>query len=384
MNQKGNAGLKLILGVDGSAQVIESHDKPLRTLAFVKTAMVTVDKSALDTLDKNEPHPFAIRDLLEKSQIYHATVFPLRNVHIDGTTNYSAIRRIIYDSLRDPSLDGEVFETLKWLVYEKWDGKTRDVPPFACPHCHKTEATLTYDSSVGQCPACKGDLYLSDMLGFHQIMIEEAAPDSIATDYMLVHETLLLFTAIRYFWERSKETLQDALFVKDGPLSIRAQYSKLVNPIRRFLKFAHDGGIDVCVLGQEKSGRFWEHLDLIGDYAPRGSFFVPTDTYIKEEIQNRPAGGDLYGSYTNYGAKIFLKLDDRHRFVLNIPNGSTLNPQSKDLIGSAAIFSTIPEILSAKYESALLPIQMAHSIASLSTYPSAKVLSIFADAVKKS
>jgi hypothetical protein len=158
--------LKLILGVDGSVQVIESHDKPLRTLAFVKTAMVTLDKSALDALDKNEPHPFAIRDLLEKSQIYHATVFPLRNVHIDGTTNYSAVRRIVFDSLRDSSLDGEVFETLKWLVYEKWDGKQRDVPLFECPNCHKTEATLTHDSSAGKCPACKGDLTFPTCLVF--------------------------------------------------------------------------------------------------------------------------------------------------------------------------------------------------------------------------
>lgn len=378
----GNA-LKLVFGVDGSVQVIASHDKPLRTLAFVKTAMVTLDGVALDSIDKDEPHPFAIRDLLEQSQIYHATVFPLRNVRICGTTNYAAIRQIIFDSFNDPSLDGEVFETLRWLAYEKWDGKNRDLPLFECPNCHESEATLKHDSAVGNCPACNGKIYLSDMLGFHQTMGDDSAPDSVASDYMSIHETLLIFTAIRYFWQKNKDTLKSALFIKDGPLSIRAQYSKLVNPIRRFLKFAHQQGINVCLLGQEKSGRFWEHLDFIGDKAPNGSFFVPDDKYIKKEVQHRPEGGAPYGIYTNYGAKVFVKLDDRHRFVVNIPNGDSSNPQNPDLIGVDAIFSTIPKILSAKYDSALLPIQMAHSVASLSTYPSAKVLSIFADAAKK-
>jgi len=376
--------LPLVFGVDGSVQVIESPSKPHKALGFVKTAMITLDGPALATLDKFEPHPFAVRDILEKSQLYHATVFPLRNVKVAGKTTYDAIRRVIYDSLRDPTLEGQVFETLKWLAYEKWDGQKRSIPRFECPHCHETKATLAYDLDKGKCPACGEEIFLSDMLGFHQSMAEDSAPDSIATDYMGIQETLLIFTGIRYFWEHSKETLATALFVKDGPLSIRAQYSKLVNPIRRFFKFAHDLGVDICLVGQEKSGAFWDHLELIGDYAPSGAMFVPDHKYIRTEIQHRTEDGAVYGKDTNYGAKVFVKLDDRHKFVLSIPNGNSADPQDANLFGAASIFSTLASILSAKHESALLPIQMAHSVASLSTYPSAKVLSIFAEAMKKS
>ncbi|HEV2493150.1 MAG TPA: hypothetical protein VG204_08785 [Terriglobia bacterium] len=379
---KAKEALPLVFGIDGSIQVIESETKPHKALGFVKTALVMLDQPALATIDKVEPHPFAIRDILEQSQLYHATVFPLRYVYASGQTIYNAVRRVIYDSLRDPSLEGQVFETLKWLAYEKWDGQHKALPEFECPHCHGPRASLPYDSDEGECPQCDKQIFVSDMLGFHQVMAEDAAPDSVASDYMGIHETLLLFTGVRYFWEKKKEVLGNCLFVKDGPLSIRAQYSKLVNPIRRFLVTARAAGVAVCMLGQEKSGAFWDHLQLIGDDMPSGTIFVPDHSYIREQVQHRPVAGAIYGKDTNYGAKVFVRLDDRHKFVLNIPNGSAANPQDTNLIGAPQIFATLESILSARYEDGLLPVELAHSIASLSTYPSAKVLAMFAEAAK--
>ncbi len=374
--------LPYVFGVDGSVQAIESETKPYKAIAFVKTALVMLDQPALNELDKDEPHPFMIRDILERSQVYHATVFPLRYVDIPGEKLYDAVRRIIYDSFRDPSLDGQVYETFKWLAYEKWDSQTRSLPDFQCPHCPSQNATLPFDADTGPCPSCGKQLFVTDMLGFHQIMAEEAAPDSVATDYMMLHETLLLFTGIRHYWQSQQRVLPQCLFVKDGPLSIRAQYSKLVNPIRRFLAHARDAGIETCIVGQEKSGAFWEHLQLIGDDAVSGTYFVPDHDYIREQIQHRPVAGAVYGKDTNYGAKVFVKFSDRYKFVLNIPNGSSKNPQDEGLIGAEKIFGTLRTILSAKYEDGLLPVELAHSVASLSTYPSAKVLSMFAEAVK--
>jgi hypothetical protein len=376
--------LAFVFGVDGSFQPIVSETKPYKAIAFVKTALVMLDQPALGAIDKAEPHPFMIRDILERSQVYHATVFPLRYIDIPGQKLYDAIRHIIFDSFRDPSLDGEIFQTFKWLAYEKWDSQKRSLPDFQCPHCESAHATLSFDSDTGTCSACGNDLLVTDMLGFHQVMAEDSAPDSIATDYMGIHETLLLFTGIRHYWESQREVLRNALFVKDGPLSIRAQYSKLVNPIRRFLSMVRGQGIEICVIGQEKSGAFWDHLQLIGDDAPTGSFFIPDHTYIREQIQHRPVAGAAYGKDTNYGAKVFVKLDDRYKFVLNIPNGDLANPQNPNVLGASKIFGTLPTILSARYEDGLLPVELAHSVASLSTYPSAKVLAMFAEATKPS
>jgi len=373
--------LPLVFGVDGSMQVIESETPPYKALAFIKTALLRIDQVALSSIDEESPHPLALRDILADSALYHATVLPLRHVVVPEMSVYDAVREIIFESTKDASLDGEPLETLKWIAYEKWDGKQKQLPLFECPHCEKTIATLPYDAEKGNCPNCKGKLFLTDMLGFHQEMAPDSAPETVATAYMSIHETLLLFTGVRYFWERKKEVLSNCLFVKDGPLSIRAQYSKLVNPIRRFLTFSRHQGYPVHLIGQEKTGAFSDHLQLIGNNAPLQSLFIPGNQYIKEQIQHRPNRGAPYGKDTNYGAKVFVRISNYHQMVLNIPTGEYVeDPTLSNLIGAERIFATLPTVLSSRFEGALLPIELAHGVASLSTYPSAQILKIFAEA----
>lgn len=200
--------LDLVFGVDGSIQVIEDERPPNKALAFVKTALMRIDQVALSRIDKNTPHPFALRDLMSESALYHATVFPLRHVQVPGLSVYDAVRQTIFESVKDDSLNGEPMETLKWLAYEKWSGTGKRLPDFRCPHCRSDRATLPYDAERGPCPQCGKELFITDMLGFHLDMVEEAASDSVATAYMNIHETLLLFTGIRHFWQTNREVLK--------------------------------------------------------------------------------------------------------------------------------------------------------------------------------
>ncbi|HEX5479914.1 MAG TPA: hypothetical protein VFY79_09365, partial [Dehalococcoidia bacterium] len=358
---------------------------PNKAIAFIKTALLRIDRAALSAIDPLSPHPLAVKGLMQNAAVYHATALPMRHVRVPGMRLYDAVRRIIFESISDPDLEGEVLTTLKWIAYEQWDGHAKALAEFQCPHCESPHATLPYDASEGQCPECKQVIYLTDMLGFHLEMADEAAPDTIASSYMLVHETLLLFTAIRYFWTNNRSVLATCLFLKDGPLSIRAQYSKLVNPIRRFLAYANENGVPVSIVGQEKTGAFCDHLDVIAASAPVGTVFIPSHNYIREEVQHRPPAGAPYGIDTNYGAKVFTRLTARHHAVLSIPTGLyKQDPVVADLIGAPRIFATLPGLLSARYEGGLFPIELANNIASLSTYPSAKVLALFAEAMGSS
>jgi len=372
--------LRLIFAVDGSMQPIVSTTPPYKELSFVKTSLIRLDQVAISRVDQKAPHPLQLRDILADSAIYHATVFPMRAVSIPGLSNYDAVRRIIFESMQDESIDAQSFKTLKWLAYEKWTGKPTQSPNFECPHCRKDVGGLPPDANTGPCPHCKGELYLTDMLGFHLEMGEDAVPQTVATAYMLVHETLFLFTGIRHFWEAKKQkVLEECLFLKDGPLTLRSQYSKLVIPIRRFFQYSQEHGITIHMAGQEKTGAFVDHLEKIGKHAPPKTVFLPSNDYIRREVQSAPERAEPYGIRTNYGNKLFVKTDPHHKMVISIPTGEYKDSKElTDLIGINRILATLPTIKSHRHEGALLPIQLANGVASLSTYPSAAVLKMFA------
>lgn len=381
--------LSIIFASDGSIQTIENPFPPYKAIAFIKSALLKMDQYAISKLDKDNPNPFMLRDIMKESALFHATSFPLRHVEITGKSIYNAVREILYESVMDKGLDnsinGEMMETLKWIAYEKWESPPKsELEKFGCPYCRETtnkdHATLPFDDDKGICPNCKNEIFITDMFGLHQTMTDEFAPNQVASDYMSISETLMIFTPIRYFWEKNKEVLKDCLFIKDGPLSLRATLAKLSAPIRRFFKHAKENGYEISMIGQEKSGLFFDHLQLIGKSAPSNSIFIPDNDYIRKEIQHSNSTS-TYGVDTNYGAKVFLKINDYHQMVLNVPTGErgeyVQSPSMDKLIGIDNILSTVKKILSNRYEGALVPVELANGIASLSTYPSAKVLELF-------
>lgn len=383
---------QIVFATDGSFQIIANPQPPYKSITFVKTVLLKIDQHALFKIDKETPNPFALRDIMKDSALFHSTALPLQHVVVPGKTIYNAVREIIFESVKDVglnnALDGAMMETLKWLVYEKWNTKPKDfLEKFGCPHCHENDATLPFDNETGKCSRCGGEIFITDLFGLHLNMTDDFAPSQVASDYMSVSETLMILTPIRYFWDNNKEVLKNILMIKDGPLSLRATLAKLSAPIRRFFKHAKETGIEVVLMGQEKSGAFYEHLQLIGNCAPAGTIFIPDNNYIRSEIQHTTANS-IYGSDTNYGAKVFVKYSDYHKMIITVPTGEqgefVESPSLSHLIGIKRIIATLPKILSNRFEGALLPIELANGVASLSTYPSAKALDLFSQSAPKS
>jgi hypothetical protein len=78
---------------------------------------------------------------------------------------------------------------------------------------------------------------------------------------------------------------------------------------------------------------------------------------------------------------VFVIISGFHNSVFNLPTGLYVqDPKVSDLIGANRILATLPTILSSRHEGGPLPIELAHGIASLSTYPSAQILKLFSDA----
>jgi hypothetical protein len=387
VNTSGVEPLRNVWAVDGSFVPVRTQENPPKEVAFVKTALLTVDSARLAAIDKEHPHPLLIRDVLTGSGIFHATVFPLKNIRTPMGTNYEAVRHIVRDSIKLDE-NGAFYETLKWLTYEKWSTPGTKSLSFGCPHCNQDHPGLPFDADEGTCPHCNGTVFLTDMIGFHLDMDEESAPDSVASAYMLVMENLMLFTAIRVLWQHSdKRVMSETLFIKDGPLTLRGQYSKLVPKIRDYLHHAKEQGRPVHIIGQEKSGAFFDHLASIVKFAPpqeRGQspwYAVLSHDYVRREVYRSPDLSNPYGMRTNWGEKVFVKFDPGTYMVLNVPTGhydpAGDFPSSADLIGVPRILATLPSLISHKFEGALFPVELANGIASMSSYPSGKILQRF-------
>lgn len=377
--------LQTIFCVDGSLQTIKSNTFPKKELSFVKTALLTLDQIALNKVDPDYPHPFRLKKIMEESALYHATALPLKKINIPNLSIYDTVREIIFESFNDSALEGEVLKTLKWLIYEKWNNNNnKKSMSFQCPTCSEEVDGLDYDTEIGNCPKCNSKVFITDILGFHLDMEDDSIPETVATSYMLIHETILLFTAIRFFWEAGKfPTLNKTLFLKDGPLALHSQYSKLIPRIRSFIIFARDKKVNIYIAGQEKTGRFVDYLDELSYKSPgKFSYFIPNNEFIDKEIRQRPNRKDPYGFRVNYGNKILVCNDKFHHIVLSIPTGEYKNTNDiNDFIGAEKILNTVYELKTHKHENGLLPIQLANGIASLSTYPSAKVLQLFSSKV---
>lgn len=233
-------------------------------------------------------------------------------------------------------------------------------------------------------------MYLSDVIGFHLEMGEDQASDSVASAYMVIHETLLLFSVVRHFWDRGDfASLRNILLIKDGPLALRGQYSKLVPNIRDLLQHARDKDCPIHVVGQEKTGRFVDHLAEIQRFAePKAKddlarYALLSHRYVRRQVDHAPERVNPYGLKTNYGEKVLAKLDPHTSLVLSVPSG-VYNPDQDfpaaiaDLIGLDRILATLPSLISYQHEGALMPISLANGVASLSSYPSAAVLKVFA------
>ncbi|TLS19451.1 MAG: hypothetical protein FDZ72_03600 [Betaproteobacteria bacterium] len=383
------APLRGVWAVDGSFVPVRSEQKPPREVAFVKTALLMLDKAKLDVIDKDLPHPLLLRDALKDTGVQHATVFPLKNVRTSMGTNYEAVRNIIRDSIRVDQ-GGAYNDTMKWLAYRQWNpDSTARSPAFQCPHCRKdVDRGLDHDAETGLCSHCGGEVFLSDLWGFHMEMGEDSAPESLASSYMLVMEHLMLFTAVRLMWHHSDRSLvTDTLFIKDGPLTLRSQYSKMVPNIRDFLQYAKINSRPVHIIGQEKSGTFFDHLASIVRFAAphnRGEplTYAPLmHSYVHREVYRSPDVSNPYGLKTNWGEKMYVKVDPGAFMVLNVPTGEYKAdsdwPTSADLIGLNRILATLPSLVSHKFEGALYPVELANGIASMSSYPSATILQRF-------
>jgi hypothetical protein len=236
---------------------------------------------------------------------------------------------------------------------------------------------LPRDTRVFQCSGCKERHTLADYLG-----IAADSPDSwtradAASQLRDVLETLSLFHFVAS-WYAKPDRLAKVLFLKDGPLLLRANLSRLVEPIRALIEFLRVKRIALNLVGVEKNGDLVDHIPLVEPQLPNvGDYFIPSVAYLLTEI----AGAEMPPGYRNrvsYGAKVVARIGPQHVLALNMPTGEfKLAPSPADILGLESVLRALPQLISYRYPNALLPVVAANSAASLSMKPSAQILEQF-------
>jgi hypothetical protein len=228
------------------------------------------------------------------------------------------------------------------------------------------------------CETCGEDHTLSDYLGLCSQESEDRPRIETISNLRSLLEALDLFSLITKFRE-NPQVMSRTLFLLDGPLLLRAELSRLVEPIRDLIVDQRARGLPLFLVGVEKSGGLRDFADSYADHlAAPGSFFLPGTKFLVETIQGKAFSESTYRNRVNYGAKVIARIGPDHVLALNVPTGDHLvDPTTGDLVGFVEVVRALSHLVSYSYDNALMPIVLANANSSISHQPSGGILAQF-------
>jgi hypothetical protein len=372
--------IRRVVVIDGGEAIIPNPIKRERTLGFVTAAALLMRMDEYEDLARNPmADPRDVNKDLEGKLWYKPAAIPLSGVSMPGVTVRETMRAVVNSTL-SPTNTG-LIDTVKFLVYREWlpAWPTEEAPPsMDCLQCgERIELPYKNRAMSFACTTCSHQHYLSDYLGICEVA-EDFGRESTVSNLRNVLETLMLFDLIRKFRGEADEVAR-TLFIKDGPLLLRAQLGRLVQPIRALISHLRGVGLALHVVGIEKNGAMVDLCSEFRDALPEpGDFFLPSVRFLIEEV----SGNEMPQGYRNrvsYGAKVAVRLGSNHVIVLNVPTGDfLLDPVAEDLLGFEQSVRVLSRLLSYRYENALVPLVLVNSLVSIAQRPSGSILETFA------
>ncbi len=333
---------------------------------------------------RNDPiiDPRDLTKMFEDRIWYQPAALPLAGIRIPGESVKDTVRHTI-DAVLEYS---KLYDDLHFLVYRKWNpaydmnpASNPDAPHMNCLMCEERVYLPKYAYSF-QCPNCGFHHRLSDYLGIAQQMPDNWSREEAASSLRNAMETLTLFHFVFRYWNEPK-ILSQILFLKDGPLLLRAQLSRLIEPIRDLVETIKAAGTKLNLVGVEKNGELVDHIEDIKKHLQKpGDYFLPSIKYMFEEVAGITFDPTRYRNRVQYGSKIVVRLGPDHVIPLDITTGNfCLNPTIADLIGFQDIAAVLSKMVSYSHENALIPVKLANSFSSISQQPSGDILQAFTD-----
>ena len=384
--------LDFVIAVDGSMSTIPNTLVPQKTISYVKIAALNISMDELRKAHAPIVNPETISGLLSRYADTESTVLPLSNVRVPGKSLMESLRASIHATFVNFG-SGRLYDTLRYLVSQEWDSDpaawragSAVRPHFFCPFC---DTDVQFPRSVYdfKCLSCGADLTLVDYLGLLMDVNENSNDDAVAVNLMGVLEHLTLINFLRELVQKGPRYRSRVLLLKDGPLMLRGQYARLIDPIRGYLRYLNDEGLDYFLAGIEKTGAFADFIpEMQTWFGDVGGVFVPQNRFILERIKHSGNAATIYGEKVLYGSKVYFRPDSRNVLVLNVPNSANAfdqyqqDPIFSELRGLERIAKTVGSLVSVQFQNAIMPIIAVNRIASMSFYPSNNILERFTEA----
>lgn len=391
----------LVVAIDGSdIEVDVRNGYPGAKVGYCSVASVVLNLAEMERLDVNRPvNPIDFRRTEDPSS--DASALPGCNVITrDHVSAKDSFREALFDLLHDAIVDEEDNTRLLATYQTLLSYKPTDM--ISCPYTHLgCEHKVSITNNVGTC-LCerRKPLFPTDALRIHERFNDDSGSNEEAFGYVMgIWERLLLIHLLRCFEQRNwLERLSDVAFFVDGPLAVFGPPAWLSAAISRELQRLNAvvrarTGNDMIIVGIEKSGNFVAHFEEVdkredgGQHFQPGSYFLPTDSYIKERVVYSDST-KRYGVDTYFGRKFFYKTKSGARIVANIP---FLTSEQDTLISDdpalyprfGAVCALLDKLVTSRFPNALGPIVSAHAQASIPLHLGQKVLKQLAQALMR-
>jgi hypothetical protein len=383
--------IKYVVTIDGGLSVVPNPVRRDKALAFIQVGTCFLKLEDIDRMKVDRMmDPRELSDILKKIA-YRPAVLPLAGISRPHMTVKETIRHAV-NSILSPAYSNQYW-ILDFLVFRKWlpEEKVEDRPSMDCYACGE-QFEIPYGQTIFRCPVngCKHEHFLSDYLQIANSGSDDWSKEDAAKAMMSVMEHLAaLEVPIMCARDNKLEALEQFLFIKDGPLLLRAALSRLVEPIRELIAWINAQGAQLNLIGVEKTGDFSNYIvehkklfsDENGDYIP-GTYFLPNIRYLLEEVTGQVYNETTYRNRVNYGAKVGVALSRQHLVVLNVPTGQFLTePKKENLIGFDQTVVALSGLVSSSYENAIIPLILANQAVSISYEPSGTILKQFVDEI---
>ncbi|CAE6793881.1 hypothetical protein G2912_23680 [Paraburkholderia aspalathi] len=396
---------RYVVASDASKSDTPINDKlPSTQVGFIKVSQVLIGMdSYAELVDPRSRFvdPFKAAEMHRNADALTFTL-PGSNVRFQGAKSVKdGFRRAVFKQLSaDRTRGGPNHAALSTVLLDINDGEIRVGHTASragqCPSCG-AEHEFTFSASVQRknCPTCDETVFVTDWLRLHEDISDFGNNASAMTRMMNAIEHLLMVALIQQVFIADPRALGRMAFVMDGPLAIFGQPAKLHARIMAFLAKVNARLRDldqeaILVVGLQKTGDVMDHANLLNRFLPNGVMRILDDDYRYRYIKGSDSPAENFGHETYYGQDFLFKTEKGRIFNFAVPYPFAVKSGDPKKFSSAKAELRNYGSLIARacdlirhfeldlYESAIVPVALAHRHASISIVPGGKVLDIIA------